>query len=336
MTIMPITSILLWFVIIAAVVAIGGIIWRYRADLDRAHKAARRGSDLIDTSAGPIEYSAAGAGPPLLSIHGAGGGFDLGLASAAELVGDGYRIIAPSRFGYLRTPVPVDTSPATQADAHAALLSELGVPAATVLGVSAGTRSAVELALGRPDLVKALILIVPAIYCPSPLAIDARRGSTPVLWVVNAGADLFWWAAEKLAPSVLVRFVGVPPELLAHVPREESDRVLALISNIKPLSLRFAGINIDSTPDLHELPLERITAPTLIISAQDDGFNTAPAARFAAARIPGAKLVVFDKGGHLLVGHGREVRATVRAFLDDIAAASPRTACRPPRSLVSD
>jgi hypothetical protein len=62
----------------------------------------------------------------------------------------------------------------------------------------------------------------------------------------------------------------------------------------------------------------------------------APAAALTSAfPVPGAKLIVFDKGGHLLVGHGPEVRATVRTFLDDIAA-PPRTACRPPRNLVSD
>jgi pimeloyl-ACP methyl ester carboxylesterase len=115
---------------------------------------------------------------------------------------------------------------------------------------------------------------------------------------------------------VLVRFIGVPPALLVDAPREERDRVIALIRNIKPLSLRLAGINIDSAPDLQALPLERIAVPTLIVSALDDGFNTAPAARYAAERIPGAKLVLFDTGGHLLVGHGPEVRTTVRTFLD--------------------
>jgi 2-hydroxy-6-oxonona-2,4-dienedioate hydrolase len=322
---MALTSVFLWFVIIAAIAAAGAILWRCRADLRRAREAAGRGSAVIDTAAGPIEYAAAGDGFPLLSIHGAGGGFDLGVATAAELAGDGFRIIAPSRFGYLRTPVPKDASPAAQADAHAALLSALGIPAAIVLGVSAGARSAIELALRRPAVVKALILIVPAIWCPSsPVAVDASRGSKLVLWLVNAGADFVWWAIEKLAPSVLIRFVGVPPALLAGAPRAECDRVMTIIRNIQPLSRRFAGINIDSAPGLHDLPLGRIAAPTLIISVQDDGFNTAPAARYAAGRIPGAKLVVYDTGGHLLAGRGAEARAAVRAFLEEEQAAASK------------
>jgi hypothetical protein len=146
---MAFAGIVLSGTVVAIITMAGVIAWLYRSDLHRAREAASRGSDVIATAAGPIEYATAGDGIPLLSIHGAGGGGDLGLANAAELVGDGFRVIAPSRFGYLRTPVPADTSPAAQADAHAALLSALGIPAAIVLGVSAGARSAVELALRR-------------------------------------------------------------------------------------------------------------------------------------------------------------------------------------------
>jgi RNA-directed DNA polymerase len=81
------------------------------------------------------------------------------------------------------------------------------------------------------------------------------------------------------------------------------------------MRLRFPGIKIDSTPGLHELPLDKITAPTLIISTRDDLFNTLPAAEFAASKIPDAKLVVYDTGGHLLVGRQQEVRTAVQTFL---------------------
>ena len=59
-----------------------------------------------------------------------------------------------------------------------------------------------------------------------------------------------------------------------------------------------------------------IVQPTLIISARDDLFKTLPAAEFAASRIPDSKLIAFDTGGHLLVGHDAEVREAVRTFLN--------------------
>ncbi|MGZ5915330.1 MAG: alpha/beta fold hydrolase [Hyphomicrobium sp.] len=305
----------------AAIAAtVGATFLAYRSELDRARETAQRRSSVADTAAGRIEYaqthSGTGAGITLLSIHGAGGGFDQGLANAASLVGDGFHVIAPSRFGYLRTPIPADTSPAAQADAHAALLSKLNVSKAVVVGDSAGARSAVELALRHPDKVSALILVVPGLYSPtSPVSIEASRGSAFAFWIVNAGGDFAWWAAEKIAPSMLIRFLGVRPDVVAAASESDRARVMTIVRSVEPLSLRFPGINVDSRPELREPPLERISAPTLIISARDDLFNTLPAAEFAGARIPGAKLLVLDSGGHLLVGHEQDIRAAVRAFL---------------------
>jgi pimeloyl-ACP methyl ester carboxylesterase len=319
--------------LLATSVAVAGLVGvaflLYKNELGRACEAVRRGSLVVNTNAGPIEYAEKGAGIPLLSIHGAGGGFDQGLANAVDLVGEGFRIIAPSRFGYLRTPVPRDASPAAQADAHAALLSELNISRAIVVGVSAGARSAVELALRHPNRVSALILISPATYSPtSPVSMDASRGSKFAFWLVNNGADFVWWAAEKIAPSVLIRFVGVRPELVAASPNIEQDQVMNIVRAIEPLSLRFPGINVDSTPDLRELPLQKVTAPTLIICARDDGFNTLPAAEFAASKIPEAGLIIYETGGHLLVGHQEAIRKAVRGFI----AAAGSAACDPPRN----
>jgi 2-hydroxy-6-oxonona-2,4-dienedioate hydrolase len=267
----------------------------YNGEIDRARTAAASGGRIVSTAAGPIEYAEKGSGIPLLSIHGAGGGFDQGIANAAELVGDEFRVIAPSRFGYLGTPIPANSSPAAQADAHAALLTELKVDKVVVVGISAGTRSAIELTFRHPGRVAALILIVPATYAAaSPVAIEHSRGSQFAFWLVNAGADFTWWATAKVAPSVLIRFIGVPPEVVAAAPKVDQDRVMHIVSSVQPLSRRFPGINIDSNPTLNRLPLEEIRIPTLIISARDDLFNTLPAAEFTAATIPNARLVVYE------------------------------------------
>jgi pimeloyl-ACP methyl ester carboxylesterase len=279
---------------------------------------------MANTAAGPIEYAETGAGVPLLSIHGADGGFDQGLANVADLVGEGFRVIAPSRFGYLGTAMPPDTSSASQADAHAALLNELKVDKAVVVGISAGARSAAELAIRHPERVTALILIVPGTYAPtSPVALEGSRTSALVLWLVNTGADFAWWAAEKVAPSILIRFIGVLPQLFASSREAEQNRVMKIVRGIKPLSWRFSGINVDSNPARSPPLLEQVSAPTLVISARDDLFKTLPAAEFAAATIPNAKLVIYETGGHLLVGRQQEVRALVKAFLAQVYSRAP-------------
>ena len=288
----------------------------YRRDLRRARLAASRGGRVIETEAGPIEYAEQGRGFPLLAIHGAGGGYDQGLAIVGGFVGHDFRVIAPSRFGYLRTPVPADVSSAAQADAHFALLNKLNIESAVVVGVSAGARSALELAVRHPKTVAALILMVPGTYSPtSPVVAEANRGNRFTLWLFNRGSDFIWWAMEKLAPSVLIRLVGVPPELVFSSANDEQFRVMDFIRRVEPLSLRFAGMNIDGTANLHPLPLESVTAPTLIISSRDDLFNFTPAAKFAAARIANATLVVYETGGHLLVGRQQQINRVIREFL---------------------
>jgi 2-hydroxy-6-oxonona-2,4-dienedioate hydrolase len=94
----------------------------YRSEIRRARARVAAGSRMLETASGPIEYAEVGEGRPVLVIHGAGGGYDQGLDLAAGLVRYGFRVIAVSRFGYLRTPLPKDASPAAQADAHAAVL----------------------------------------------------------------------------------------------------------------------------------------------------------------------------------------------------------------------
>ncbi|MFZ1104820.1 MAG: alpha/beta hydrolase [Hyphomicrobiaceae bacterium] len=305
---------------LSALVVVGAasalIFLAYRDELSLAQARVSQGARIVSTTSGPIEYAEKGAGIPLLSIHGAGGGYDLGLANVADLVGDDFRVIAPSRFGYLGTPIPSDTSSASQADAHAVLLAELKVDKAIVVGISAGARSALQLAARHPERTAALILIVPGTYAPaSPVAIEGSRASALVLWFVNTGADFAWWATEKIAPSILIRFIGVQPQLFASSPQAEQNRVMQIVRSIEPLSRRFPGINVDSNPDLPPPSLEQITVPTLVISARDDLFNTLPAAEFAASIIPNAKLVVYKTGGHLLVGRRQEVRDVIRNFL---------------------
>ncbi|HYA65078.1 MAG TPA: hypothetical protein VEE84_00205, partial [Burkholderiaceae bacterium] len=133
--------------LLVAIVALALIYARYRLDL-RGKLARLEGASLIaQTGCGPIEYAEAGSGTSLLISHGAGGGFDQGMEfGGASLALRGFYVVAMSRFGYLRTPLPSDASPSAQADAHAALLDALGIARTAILGVSAGAASAIQFA----------------------------------------------------------------------------------------------------------------------------------------------------------------------------------------------
>src|SRR5262247_2593281 len=70
----------------------------YRPDAVRAYARISTGSQIAQTRCGPIEYAVAGQGPPVLVVHGAGGGFDQGIDLGGSLSRNGFRVIAPSRF----------------------------------------------------------------------------------------------------------------------------------------------------------------------------------------------------------------------------------------------
>jgi pimeloyl-ACP methyl ester carboxylesterase len=78
-----------------------------------------------------------------------------GLLSVRDLFTD-RPVIAPSRFGYLGSSMPVDATPEHQADALVALLDALDIDQVDVSGESAGATSALQLALRHPERVSHL------------------------------------------------------------------------------------------------------------------------------------------------------------------------------------
>lgn len=168
---------LLWAGLLVAAAGIIAVRWLFGRDLASATERAAQGSAVVTTRCGPIEVQQAGDGLPLLMVHGSGGGHDQGMDWARPLTREGIRVIAMSRFGYLRTPRPADASPEAQADAHACLLDALGIARAAVMGVSAGAASALQMALRHPDRVDALLLVVPIAWKPGSVADSAPTSS---------------------------------------------------------------------------------------------------------------------------------------------------------------
>jgi pimeloyl-ACP methyl ester carboxylesterase len=294
-----------------------------RTQIRRERKRVATGSYMVETACGPVEYAEAGEGPPVLVIHGAGGGFDQGLDLTEGLVRRGFRVIAVSRFGYLRTPLPQDASPAAQADAHAAVLDALEIPRCAVLGASAGGPSAMQLALRHPDRVTALVLMVPAAFAPRPPGPTAQRMSAVAgaLMDLALRSDFLFWLALRLAPRAMTRMIlGTPPALLTHADPAERERVRIVLDHVLPVALRRPGLMNDAAvvPALPRFALERIEQPTLIISARDDLYQTFAGSRYSAEHIPGARFVGYQAGGHLLVGHQQETTDAVVHFLKTV------------------
>src|SRR5882762_3557274 len=253
--------------------ALAGLIlftyFSYRDDMIAAEARVSIGSQIVDTPCGPIEYALIGKGAPVLLAHGAGGGFDQGLEFGRPLAERGFTVIAMSRFGYLRTPMPADASPAAQADAHACLLDALKLPGAAILGGSAGAPSAIEFCLRHAGRCSAMVLLVPAFFPPGA---HARPPASPSLmfdWIV--GSDFLFWLNMKLArDTTLERVFATPVADFENASTEEQERILRIARGILPLSLRRKGLWNDlaivaSSP---RYELERIASPALVIGIE--------------------------------------------------------------------
>jgi 2-hydroxy-6-oxonona-2,4-dienedioate hydrolase len=309
------------FIAVCFLITFSLIWWHYNQDIKTAKVLAAQGSVMLQTRCGTIEYQETGQGVPLLIVHGAGGGHDQGVAFAGKLTQHGIRVIAISRFGYLGTPMPADASPAAQADAHVCLLDALDIRQAAVLGASAGAPSAMQMAIRHPDRVSALALIVPITYKPSAVSNSAPPlpawGEKMLMRLI--GSDFLFWAGLHIAHKQIIKYVlATPPELLTTASPQEQARVNAMAEQILPVSIRALGLRDDSVlgKNLPAYRLELIRAPTLIISARDDGFGTYANSEFTASQIKGAKFVGFEQGGHVLVGHTEVVQAEIIKLLN--------------------
>ena len=133
-------------------------------------------------------------------VHGAGGGFDQGLHFAKPLIDSSFRVIAMSRFGYLRTPLPKNASAAAQADAHACLLDALNIQRAAIVGASAGAPSSMQFALRHPERCTVMVLVVPTLLEPVPTGTPpAQPFVTRFLFDTALRSDFAFWLATKLA-----------------------------------------------------------------------------------------------------------------------------------------
>ena len=307
---------------IALIALIGAVFigWHFNRDMKLANIRAANGSVVIATRCGPIEYQEAGKGIPLLMVHGSGGGHDQGMAFAGNLAKKGIRVIAMSRFGYLRTPMPIDASPQAQADAHACLLDALNIRQSAILGGSAGAPSAMQMAIRHPDRVTALVLLVPLTYKPSTQADSAvaMSPSTEKMMMRLIGSDFFFWSGVHVAPDQVIKYVlATPPEQVAAASPQERARINAMLDNILPVSARAQGLLSDTAvgKNMQRMALESIHAPTLIISARDDRYGTFASAKYTASQIAGAKFIGFSEGGHVWVGHDEQVQAEILKLL---------------------
>jgi pimeloyl-ACP methyl ester carboxylesterase len=310
----------LW-VVGALAVGAGATYLAYSRDMRATRDRLAAESQIVATRHGPIEYTAWGEGPAVLVVHGAGGGYDQGISIARAFGGEGLRWISPSRFGYLRTPLPADASTAAQADAFADLLDALRIERVAILALSGGVPPSLQFAQRYPERTSALVLLSSAPY--TPLTAGEQKLPVPI-WVYQAlfSSDFPYWLLQKVVRPSLEPMFDITPALRAEVMTEEQPFIDSMVDAFQPVTARIDGVRNEGAaidPGAR-YRVEEITTPALVIHSRDDHLNPFSFGEYTAQHIRGAQFLPLATGGHLLLGHHAEVRAKANAFLQQYAA----------------
>ena len=316
---------ILLMIVVVLIIAAVSVYALFANDLAAARVRLAGQSTTMETSFGTLEYVVVGGGGPVLIVHGAAGGYDQALDMTGPLAERGYQLIAPSRFGYLRSSLPPHVTTAMQADAYVELLDHLGIASVDVVSISAGAWSALQFAIRHPDRVRALILLVPADYLPSGTSI---HGGAIVRSFFNS--DFIAWALLKLMPvmpdGMSRMMLGTDSAVVRAANPAEKIRVQQVLVHLLPVSQRVGGMNFDvaTAASRETYALEKITCPVLAISSDDDRYGTALRARYIVAHVSQGRTVIYSTGGHALVGHYTDTLNEGSAFLRALPAPGSR------------
>jgi 2-hydroxy-6-oxonona-2,4-dienedioate hydrolase len=312
----------IFFVIFAVlIVAAVGVYAIYALEMKAARARLVGRSQTIQTTFGTLEFAEIGAGVPMLIVHGAEGGFDQGIDMTGAMAARGYRLIVPSRFGYLRSTMPGNPTTAMQADAYFQLLDHLGIDKVVVVGISAGAWSSMQFAISHPDRCRALVLLVPANYLPAGATIHGGAVASAMVH-----SNFLAWALLKLMPimpgGMTRMMLGTDATVVHAADPSEKARVQQVLDHLFPVKERIAGMNFDIQTATTREPylIEKIACPVLAISAEDDRFGTASRAKYIAANVPDGRAIIYPTGGHALVGHYAEALREIKSFLETVQA----------------
>lgn len=305
-----------------AMLGLGGLAaLRYQSWLHECTRQLEDGSRVIETPKGRVEYAVSGAaGPVILFVHGQPGGYDQGAVLADAAVGQGFRLITPSRPGYLRTPLDVGQAPAEQADVLAALLDALGIDRVAVVSLSGGGPAALQFALRHAARCWALVAISAVSRAYSPPANLTGRLLSTRLFTSNVAGWLVG-AAAKRRPALLAQLLLPDPKSRAEVLSDGGKRAaltaLAEAGIMLPAQRRVGGRNdVQQSANLSVSAAGAVRAPTLVIHGTADELVPYEHGLFTAQTVPGAELYAIEGGTHaIFVTHRDQVLSRLFAFI---------------------
>jgi poly(3-hydroxyoctanoate) depolymerase len=241
-----------------------------------------------------------GEGEPLLLYSGIWG--EVGLWEQLLPHLDGFRTIAFDPPGIGRSQMPA--FPLTMwalAGFGAAVLDELGIQSAHVLGASFGGAVAQQMAFSHPRRVRRLVLV------STSFGGFAMPGNLEALWHFIHPRSYHPERLERVAGAMFGGRLRTEPELVRSMQIRRPTGTLAALYRMAPL------FGWTSLPWLWA-----IGHPTLVIAGDDDPVTPLVNHRIIASLMPRATLHTVRGGGHLvLLDSAPEVGPVISSFLHD-------------------
>jgi pimeloyl-ACP methyl ester carboxylesterase len=262
-------------------------------------------------------YLEAGAGPPVVLLHGLGATNASMLPTMAELSRD-HRVLAPDLPGFGDSGKPVEAyHPAFYAHWLEDFLDAVGVERAVLVGNSMGGRISIEMGLRRPERVGALVLFAPS------LAFKRFREATSLVRLAAAEIGAMPLVVPRPIVMTVLRMMFARPERLRdawyEAAADEFARVfatprgrMAFLSAARQIYLEDAHGEAGFWDRLPAL-----TPPALFLWGDADQLVPWRFSRHVEAVLPQARSVVIDDCGHVpQFEHRERTHALVRDFLD--------------------
>jgi len=251
-----------------------------------------------------LYYEVHGDGEPLLLIAGAGYGSWMWFKQIPELSRH-FKVITFDNRGTGGSDKPdVEYSIQMLAQDTIGLLDALNLQKAYVLGISLGGFIAQELALSYPQRVAKLILCSTSFGGPNMVL-----PSSEVLQFMIHGAG---GPEENFRRGLELAFSAA---YLQKNPKEIEYICAHLQTNPQP---RYAYLRQLMAPACFnaEGRLGQIKSPTLVMAGAEDKAVPAENSRRLAAKIKAAKLIIFERAGHLFcIERAQEANKAIIEFL---------------------